>query len=102
MTPPFDHAAVGWTDATRATIVPSPASVRYAYWNASLVPQISAPCPRTTKLAPSKVVVPAPPTAPTSVFCQPSGKGVGGSGGSGLSGNTETPSNEAVLSVELT
>src|SRR5262249_2668442 len=43
ITPPFDHALAALIEVTRATIVPSPSSVVYAYWKASALPKRSAP-----------------------------------------------------------
>src|SRR5688572_24812308 len=50
MTPPLDHASVYCTLPTRATMVPSPVSVRCTNMNWSAVPQMSIPPPETVKV----------------------------------------------------
>src|SRR5205814_1486646 len=61
-----------------AVISKSPPNGVHAYWNASAVPQMSAPAPFIVYASPlssrpSNVVEPALPTFPTSAPCQPFG-----------------------------
>src|SRR3954466_14063982 len=60
--------------ATRATIWPSPVNVWYANWNASLVPQMLAPAPRTVNVPALYVDDPAWPVLPTSWICHGLGR----------------------------
>src|SRR5687768_5055969 len=80
MTPAFVHRSTYSRLCTRATIAPSPVIVRYAKWNASAAPQMSAPDPLTVNTPLSYAVLPAAPTAPTSWAAQPAGSPAGGSG----------------------
>src|SRR5690349_21632022 len=72
MTPAFVHGATLWTLSTcasRIVTVPRSGCARYAYWNSSAVPQMSAPLPLTENTPSANVVVPAFATAPMSWCC---------------------------------
>src|SRR5690349_6057593 len=101
ITPALVHELTFWTDATRATISPSPVNDCDANWNASALPQMSAPDPLTVKVceAESKAVLPAGVTDPIS----PDVQGLGSAGAGGVAPLvTLTLSNVAVASVPFT
>src|SRR3954454_1111283 len=81
ITPALVQTSTFCTESTRVVIshqlgsvtdTVSPVDV-YAYWNASAVPQMSAPLPFTVKTPPLKDALPAAPTLPMSACDQPLG-----------------------------
>src|SRR5688500_15715449 len=96
ITPALVQGSTFATLATRATIVPSPLIVRYAYWNSSAVPQMSAPDPSILKTPASYAALPALATLPMSRFNQPVGSDDTGGGASTALDVTSTESNVAV------
>src|SRR6185295_14695981 len=76
--PAFAYTLVLSSAIARATISPSPASVRWTKRKLSAVPQISLPAPAIVNRPLLSVVV--PPVAPMSSEVHP----VGGGGGAGL------------------
>src|SRR5262249_58629111 len=74
MTPALAHGSVLTTEATRATMVPSPVSAWLAKLNWSDAPQMSRPPPLTVQLWPSgDDADPAFPGPPTSASAHPAG-----------------------------
>src|SRR5438876_1175893 len=66
ITPAFANGCVFARLTNRATNCPSPLSGWFTYWNPSLVPQMSAPAPRTVNVPAPYDALPACPVAPTS------------------------------------
>ena len=83
MTPAFAYGFTFCSAVTRAISWPSPLSGCEAYWNASAVPQISPPAPRTLKVEPDRAEPPVTPTAPTSRLVQGFGSAPPAGGGGG-------------------
>src|SRR3954469_2805050 len=73
ITPILVHGAVFSIVATRAMISPSPFNGWYAKWNASEVPQISAPAPSSVNVPFANDARPLTPTSPMS--CESHGAG---------------------------
>src|SRR5262252_936346 len=84
ITPAFANVFVGVVLVTRATIsacvsgysskrVPESLNAWLTNWNASLVPQMSAPAPRTVNTPAAYDALPARPVAPTSWLAQYAG-----------------------------
>ena len=71
MIPAFANVFVFSMAVTRATMVPSPVICSELNWNASAVPQMSAPAPLTVHVDPLSVELPLRPTAPTSCDVNP-------------------------------
>src|SRR5262245_45849433 len=78
MTPALVQALIAWIDVTRAVKEKLPLPVRYVYWNASVVPQTSAPAPVTVNVPLLYVPAPVAPVAPTSLALHPAGRVPGG------------------------
>src|SRR5881397_871206 len=73
ISPAFVHASTFSTSATRATIAPSPDHDWYTNWNASDVPQMSAPAPLIVNTLPASDALPAMPVGPMSPDCHGAG-----------------------------